>query len=82
MYYKTVKDLNVVIKITLVCITVLEVMFIHNDCLMEAKDVRSRASGNLKIYLISPHWFVIFFEHCVFCTIAFKGTFFSSYLVL
>ena len=29
MYYKTVKSLNLVIKITLVFITVLEVMFIH-----------------------------------------------------
>jgi hypothetical protein len=27
-------------------------------------------------------FFVIFFEHCTFCKTVFKGTFFSSYLVL
>ena len=75
MYYKTVKSLNLVIKITLVFITVLEVMFIHGQCLMEAKDVCSRASGKVKTYLIPPHCFVIFFEHCTFCTIVIKGTF-------
>ena len=42
---------------------------------MEAKDVCSRASGKVKTYLIPPHCFVIFFEHCTFCTIVIKGTF-------
>jgi hypothetical protein len=50
--YKTFKLLNSVIEIILVCIIVLEVMFSHNEYLMEAKDICSRASGNLRIYLI------------------------------
>ena len=44
------KLVNLVIKIILVCITVLEVMFIHNECLTEAKDICSRACVNLKTY--------------------------------
>jgi len=67
MYTYITRQLNhLVIKIILVCITVLEVMFYHNECLMEAKDICSRASGNLKTYLISSPYFVIFFEPLCF----------------
>ena len=54
--YKTVEALNLVIKNILVCITVLKVMYTLNECLMEAKTTCSRASGNLKTHLISPHY--------------------------
>jgi hypothetical protein len=55
-------------------------MFIHNECLVEAKDICSRASGNLKnLPNHTPLCFVISFEYCIFCIIVFiKGTFFLA----
>ena len=54
--YKTVESLNLVSKNILVCITVSKVMCTLIECLIEAKTTCSSDSGNLKIYIIAPHY--------------------------